>query len=103
MINDGFDDEKLGPFGEHADEDPDEDGEGRGDGKDKKTYSFVSLPGNAVKKRPRRRYDEIERLYQCKCVFFFLFRPGLQRLDLHADTHAVACTVIQIVRKRTGP
>ncbi|KAI0364715.1 hypothetical protein BV20DRAFT_902457, partial [Pilatotrama ljubarskyi] len=30
-----------------------------------KTYSFVSLPGNAVKKRPRRRYDEIERLYQC--------------------------------------
>ena len=33
-----------------------------------KTYSFVSLPGNAVKKRPRRRYDEIERLYQCRCV-----------------------------------
>ncbi|KAL6307267.1 hypothetical protein BKA93DRAFT_707368, partial [Sparassis latifolia] len=30
-----------------------------------KTYSFVALPGNAVKKRPRRRYDEIERLYQC--------------------------------------
>ena len=29
------------------------------------TYSFVSLPGNAVKKRPRRRYDEIERLYAC--------------------------------------
>ena len=39
---------------------------GGGDGKDKKTYSFVSLPGNAVKKRPRRRYDEIDRLYQCK-------------------------------------
>lgn len=31
-----------------------------------KTYSFVSLPGNTVKKRPRRRYDEIERLYHCK-------------------------------------
>ena len=30
-----------------------------------KTYSFVSLPGNTVRKRPRRRYDEIERLYQC--------------------------------------
>ncbi|KAI6041244.1 hypothetical protein EDC04DRAFT_2669955 [Pisolithus marmoratus] len=30
-----------------------------------KQYSFVSLPGNAVKKRPRRRYDEIERLYHC--------------------------------------
>ncbi|EJF64392.1 hypothetical protein DICSQDRAFT_54208, partial [Dichomitus squalens LYAD-421 SS1] len=34
-------------------------------GNNSKTYSFVSLPGNAVKKRPRRRYDEIERLYQC--------------------------------------
>lgn len=30
-----------------------------------KTYSFVSLPGNTVRKRPRRRYDEIERLYSC--------------------------------------
>lgn len=30
-----------------------------------KQYAFVSLPGNIVKKRPRRRYDEIERLYQC--------------------------------------
>ena len=36
-----------------------------GMGIDRKTYSFVALPGNAVKKRPRRRYDEIERLYQC--------------------------------------
>lgn len=35
------------------------------DSVDRKTYSFVALPGNAVKKRPRRRYDEIERLYQC--------------------------------------
>ncbi|KAF8906227.1 hypothetical protein CPB84DRAFT_1844485 [Gymnopilus junonius] len=32
---------------------------------DRKTYSFVALPGNTVKKRPRRRYDEIERLYVC--------------------------------------
>ncbi|KAF8817423.1 hypothetical protein BYT27DRAFT_7126125 [Phlegmacium glaucopus] len=38
---------------------------GVGDSIDRKTYSFVALPGNAVKKRPRRRYDEIERLYQC--------------------------------------
>ncbi|KAG8907331.1 hypothetical protein FRB99_004578 [Tulasnella sp. 403] len=30
-----------------------------------RTYSFVSLPGNAMRKRPRRRYDEIERLYRC--------------------------------------
>lgn len=35
------------------------------DSLDRKTYSFVALPGNAVKKRPRRRYDEIERLYVC--------------------------------------
>lgn len=31
----------------------------------RKMYSFISLPGNAVRKRPRRRYDEIERLYAC--------------------------------------
>ncbi|KAL1747611.1 hypothetical protein HDZ31DRAFT_61088 [Schizophyllum fasciatum] len=31
----------------------------------RKQYSFVALPGNTIKKRPRRRYDEIERLYQC--------------------------------------
>ncbi|KIL55094.1 hypothetical protein M378DRAFT_652071 [Amanita muscaria Koide BX008] len=31
-----------------------------------RTYSFVALPGNAVKKiQPRRRYDEIECLYRC--------------------------------------
>ncbi|KAJ7091363.1 Zn finger family DNA binding protein [Mycena belliarum] len=35
------------------------------DSSNKKTYSFVALPGNAVRKRPRRRYDEIDRLYQC--------------------------------------
>lgn len=35
------------------------------DAPDTRTYAFVALPGNAVKKRPRRRYDEIERLYQC--------------------------------------
>jgi len=36
-----------------------------GEDLDRKTYSFVALPGNAMKKRPRRRYDEIERLYLC--------------------------------------
>ncbi|KAJ7637192.1 hypothetical protein FB45DRAFT_742712, partial [Roridomyces roridus] len=30
-----------------------------------KNYSFVALAGNTVRKRPRRRYDEIERLYHC--------------------------------------
>lgn len=41
----------------------DRDGKG---GKNSKQYAFVELPGNAVKKRPRRRYDEIERLYRCR-------------------------------------
>jgi transcription factor CON7 len=41
-------------------------GQGKPGGKSSKTYSFVALPGNAVKKRPRRRYDEIERLYRCR-------------------------------------
>jgi transcription factor CON7 len=44
---------------------PPERGHRTQSGPNSKTYSFVSLPGNAVKKRPRRRYDEIERLYQC--------------------------------------
>jgi hypothetical protein len=30
-----------------------------------KTYSFISLPGKATKKRPRRRYNESEQLYKC--------------------------------------
>jgi hypothetical protein len=30
-----------------------------------KVYSFVAIPGTNHKKRPRRRYDEIERLYHC--------------------------------------
>ncbi|KAF0433676.1 C2H2-type zinc finger transcription factor [Gigaspora margarita] len=30
-----------------------------------KVYSFVALPGINTKKRPRRRYDEIERHYAC--------------------------------------
>lgn len=30
-----------------------------------KVYSFVAIPGTNQRKRPRRRYDEIERLYHC--------------------------------------
>ncbi|KAI8138845.1 hypothetical protein BJV82DRAFT_476304, partial [Fennellomyces sp. T-0311] len=30
-----------------------------------KIYSFVAIPGTNQRKRPRRRYDEIERLYHC--------------------------------------
>ncbi|OCH96260.1 hypothetical protein OBBRIDRAFT_718876, partial [Obba rivulosa] len=46
-------------------ETPQQKQQGQPGSRNSKTYSFVSLPGNAVKKRPRRRYDEIERLYQC--------------------------------------
>ncbi|KAJ3535821.1 hypothetical protein NM688_g6924 [Phlebia brevispora] len=34
-------------------------------GKSGKQYTFAELPGNSIKKRPRRRYDEIERRYRC--------------------------------------
>jgi len=31
----------------------------------KKIYSFVPIPGTTQHKRPRRRYEEIERMYRC--------------------------------------
>lgn len=30
-----------------------------------KQYAFIALPGSHIRKRPRRRYDEIERNYEC--------------------------------------
>lgn len=39
-------------------------------------YAFIELAGNATKKRPRRRYDEIDRLYGCAwpvSIHSFLF------------------------------
>jgi hypothetical protein len=30
-----------------------------------KVYSFVPIPGAQQHKRPRRRYEEIERMYKC--------------------------------------
>ncbi|KIO26628.1 hypothetical protein M407DRAFT_24072 [Tulasnella calospora MUT 4182] len=38
---------------------------GSSDQPSSRQYSFVSLPGNAMRKRPRRKFDEIERLYSC--------------------------------------
>jgi len=35
------------------------------DANNSKSYSFVALPFNAAKKRPRRRYDELQCPYQC--------------------------------------
>ena len=48
-----------------------------------KTYSFVSLPGNAVRKRPRRRYDEIERLYHCSWIGCTKSYGTLNHLNAH--------------------
>jgi hypothetical protein len=48
-----------------------------------KTYSFVSLPGNAVRKRPRRRYDEIERLYHCSWTDCTKSYGTLNHLNAH--------------------
>jgi hypothetical protein len=50
-----------------------------------KTYSFVSLPGNTVKKRPRRRYDEIERLYSCSFVGCTKAYGTLNHLNAHVS------------------
>ena len=47
------------------------------------TYSLVSLPGNAVKARPRRRYDEIEHLYQSSWPNCTKAYGTLNHLDAH--------------------
>lgn len=53
------------------------------DASSSKTYSFVSLPGNAVRKRPRRRYDEIERLYHCSWTGCTKSYGTLNHLNAH--------------------
>lgn len=50
-----------------------------------KTYSFVSLPGNTVRKRPRRRYDEIERLYSCNYPGCTKAYGTLNHLNAHVN------------------
>ena len=50
-----------------------------------KTYSFVSLPGNTVRKRPRRRYDEIERLYACNYPGCTKSYGTLNHLNAHVN------------------
>ncbi|KAF9184496.1 hypothetical protein BGZ50_003638 [Haplosporangium sp. Z 11] len=51
-----------------------------------KVYSFVPLTGSTSKKRPRRRFDEIERLYVCNwgdCVKAY---GTLNHLNAHVHT-----------------
>lgn len=50
-----------------------------------KTYSFVSLPGNTIRKRPRRRYDEIERLYSCNFPGCTKAYGTLNHLNAHVN------------------
>ncbi|KAH9038291.1 hypothetical protein EDB84DRAFT_1397510 [Lactarius hengduanensis] len=48
-----------------------------------KQYSFAALPGDAVKKRPRRRSDEIERIYNCSWTGCTKSYGTLNHLNAH--------------------
>jgi hypothetical protein len=50
-----------------------------------KVYSFVVLPGINTKKRPRRRYDEIERHYACNFVGCTKSYGTLNHLNAHVQ------------------
>ncbi|CAG8490483.1 7482_t:CDS:2 [Diversispora eburnea] len=50
-----------------------------------KVYSFVALPGINTKKRPRRRYDEIERHYACNFVGCTKSYGTLNHLNAHVQ------------------
>ncbi|KAH8976822.1 hypothetical protein EDB92DRAFT_1798067 [Lactarius akahatsu] len=48
-----------------------------------KTYPFVSLPGNAVRKCPCRRYNKIKRLYHCSWTGCTKSYGALNHLNAH--------------------
>lgn len=50
-----------------------------------KIYSFVAIPGTNQKKRPRRRYDEIERLYHCSWPSCSKAYGTLNHLNAHVS------------------
>ncbi|CAG8485543.1 1855_t:CDS:2, partial [Acaulospora colombiana] len=50
-----------------------------------KVYSFVALPGINTKKRPRRRYDEIERHYACNFAGCTKSYGTLNHLNAHVQ------------------
>jgi hypothetical protein len=50
-----------------------------------KIYSFVAIPGTNQKKRPRRRYDEIERLYHCNYAGCTKAYGTLNHLNAHVS------------------
>lgn len=52
---------------------------------DNKVYSFVAIPGTNQRKRPRRRYDEIERLYHCNFAGCTKAYGTLNHLNAHVS------------------
>lgn len=52
---------------------------------DNKVYSFVAIPGTNQRKRPRRRYDEIERLYHCSWAGCTKAYGTLNHLNAHVN------------------
>ncbi|KAI8989476.1 hypothetical protein BDB01DRAFT_782018 [Pilobolus umbonatus] len=50
-----------------------------------KIYSFVALSGTTQKKRPRRRYDEVERLYYCNWYGCTKAYGTLNHLNAHVN------------------
>jgi hypothetical protein len=50
-----------------------------------KNYSFVAIPGSNQRKRPRRRYDEIERLYHCTWPHCSKSYGTLNHLNAHVS------------------
>ncbi|KAK4514215.1 uncharacterized protein ATC70_001803 [Mucor velutinosus] len=50
-----------------------------------KVYSFVAIPGTNQRKRPRRRYDEIERLYHCNWLGCTKAYGTLNHLNAHVS------------------
>lgn len=50
-----------------------------------KVYSFVAIPGTNQLKRPRRRYDEIERLYHCNWAGCTKSYGTLNHLNAHVS------------------
>ncbi|KAF9105780.1 hypothetical protein BGX27_009439 [Mortierella sp. AM989] len=59
--------------------------EGDGGQNGSKTYSFVPLSGVNTKKRPRRRFDEIERLYVCNWAECEKAYGTLNHLNAHVS------------------
>ncbi|CAO3636946.1 unnamed protein product [Mucor hiemalis] len=68
-----------------------------------KIYSFVAIPGTNQKKRPRRRYDEIERLYHCNWSGCTKAYGTLNHLNAHVSMQKhVSNFLLNHVLKQVG-